>query len=386
MFASFDKAFNNGKVVQKIPQLILDTLSDNLPKGVKYEQVDSETCIVVPEGECMDLTINVMSDNEFKAKNPQELMQYLYRTQKKLEVKSNYIKVNGETINISDLVIMPLSKDVIKREDAKFYICPNKFPEPFEIPFEYEKDKVILVKMQRQPYADLHKSLFKSIDLRGIEISYLVDEIGNNMTINFKLKTDDVESVEEIIIGLKLYQSFKNGFIKIGKHVIKGAVKEEKELSDLKKLIEFWEKVKILSRKLGFLFEPKKNITKEEAELVEALYKSFQEDKENRTYIHIDKLTLTFKDKVDLGALMEQENISLRLRLNREYEVLKRQVTLWSSQVFTNLKIEKIKQKNKDLFVYDIYVKPLSEKGILKIEKYFKNEEELNVYESSVNY
>ena len=225
MFVSFNKAFDKKKSMDKIPEPIIKALSEELPSGFKYVQMDKDTCCLIPEGEEINFSFDFIKDNEFNAKTPDELMEYLYRTQKQLRIKSNTIEINGNKLNVSDLIKLPLKN--VEIDHSTIIIEPKAFPKPFELPIEYEDGKYISVKIQRQPLADLKKSLFKSIDMESMEVSYIIDEINHSMSMDLKIRLDKAETVEEILKISKIYDRFKKGKVVIGNNEINGCIKEK---------------------------------------------------------------------------------------------------------------------------------------------------------------
>lgn len=385
MFASFDKAFNKKKSIDKIPEPIIKALSTKLPSGFKYVQIDNETCGLFPENDEMKFSLDFIKDNEFKAKTPEELMEYLYRTQKQLEVKSSTIRINGEDFNISDLVKHPLKDIHIDENHSKLIIKPQAFPQPFEIPIGYENGKYINVKIQRQPYADLKKSLFKSIDMESMEISYIIDEINHSMSMDFKIRLDKAKSVEEIIIVSKMYNSFKNGKVIIGNSLINGNVKIKDIDDNFLHLIDFWEKVNKLSEFFKILFEPKDIILEEDVEIIDALYNSFIDNIDFEQFIDTRKFTLTFKNKIETNEIDCINEMIMQFVEYKEYLILERTIKLYCVTTLSNFKIQQILEDETEPFKYEIEVNTLSDKGVLKKMRFFNDEAAVNLYRKKMN-
>lgn len=382
MFASFNKAFNKNKSVNKIPEPIIRALSDKLPEGFKYERLDEEACFLTPLNDNMIISFELMN-NKLNIKSIGELFEYLYRTQKKLEIKSDTIIVNGEKFNVKELVIFPLKDISFDEKDTKFIIIPPPFPEPFELPISYEENKSINIKIQRQPYTDLNKSLFKSIDLDSMEISYIIDELNDAMEINYKINLDKAKSVEEIIIVSKLYKMFETGEITINGSTIKGNVKNNKIDEDFNELIEFWKKVDELSKYFDVNLKPKKQVSFKEFKIIDDLYKSFIEDIDIEEYEDTTQFTLTFNDKIDDNKIKTDSEIMLQLIELKEFSILEEKFRLFSVLTLSEFKIINVSKVQENPFKYEFNIKPLNDEGVLKKVKFFKNEEEVQLYRAN---
>lgn len=389
MFASFDKAFNKNKSLDKIPEPIIKALSKRLPSGFKYVQIDKDTCGVMPEGEDMNFTFNFTRENEFDAKTPEELMEYLYRTQKQLEVHSKKVKVNGQEFDINDFIKQPLNNTRFDEENFSVIIKPQKFPEPFEILIGDGGKVSINVKVQREPYANLTKALFKSIDMESLKFTYLIDEMDKSMKIDLKMNLDKAKSVNEMIVVAKIYNSFKSGKIKIGNIIFNGSVKMKSDYSNIDEFIEFWEKVVKLSDELKILFEPKDIISREEVKTVNSMYESLVEHSDFEERVKTNVLTMTFNNKMESNELLYKDEMLLQFIEYREWIVLEQKIRLWCVTTLSEFKIEDILEVDETEFKvevdetefkYEIKINTLSDEGILKKIRFFKNKNDAELY------
>lgn len=261
MFVNFNKAFKKGKEeMYPIPDIILENLNHNLLDGFEYVQIANDMCVINPKDKNIKIKGRFKIENiEINAdiKSAQELMEYLYRTQQKIEVNSNFIEINGVQFNIDEIVKMPLSHKTINDVNGRLILKPPKFPKPFKLRIGYG-DKNTEMFFQRQPYPDLHKSLFKSIDKKSLVISYIVDEINRDMTVKVSINIGDVESVEEIVKIAKIYKCFMNGKGRISNIKLNKGFDNPIEKDGLDSMIEFWNEVYLISKELGIKFNPKK--------------------------------------------------------------------------------------------------------------------------------
>lgn len=384
MFVSFNKAFDKKKSMDKIPEPIIKALSEELPSGFKYVQMDKDTCCLIPEGEEINFSFDFIKDNEFNAKTPDELMEYLYRTQKQLRIKSNTIEINGNKLNVSDLIKLPLKN--VEIDHSTIIIEPKAFPKPFELPIEYEDGKYISVKIQRQPLADLKKSLFKSIDMESMEVSYIIDEINHSMSMDLKIRLDKAETVEEILKISKIYDRFKKGKVVIGNNEINGCIKEKDYDNNFAELIDFWEKVNALSGFLGIVIKPKVNILNEDVEIVKALYNSFIENTDFKKNINTKKFTLSFKDEIKTDEINYKDEMAFQFEEYKEYSILETPLELYCVITLSNFKINNITLQDKvDLFKYDMEVEAVTEEGVIKSVRFFTDKREVKSYREKIN-
>ncbi|MBC5641218.1 MULTISPECIES: abortive infection system toxin AbiGii family protein [Clostridia] len=384
MFVSFNKAFDKKKSMDKIPEPIIKALSEELPSGFKYVQMDKDTCCLIPEGEEINFSVDFIKDNEFNAKTPDELMEYLYRTQKQLRIKSNTIEINGNKLNVSDLIKLPLKN--VEIDHSTIIIEPKAFPKPFELPIEYEDGKYISVKIQRQPLADLKKSLFKSIDMESMEVSYIIDEINHSMSMDLKIRLDKAETVEEILKISKIYDRFKKGKVVIGNNEINGCIKEKDYDNNFAELIDFWEKVNALSGFLGIVIKPKVNILNEDVEIVKALYNSFIENTDFKKNINTKKFTLSFKNEIKTDEINYKDEMAFQFEEYKEYSILETPLELYCVITLSNFKINNITLQDKvDLFKYDMEVEAVTEEGVIKSVRFFTDKREVKSYREKIN-
>lgn len=380
MFANFNKAFNKGKTSNNIPQPIIDSMNTKLPDGFEYKQINQDACGIVVEGNKMTFSIDIDKENEFHATTEKELMQYLYRTQRKLEVKSDTLQINGHIFNLNEIVKYPFKDLKFQEGSGKIVIVPPPFPEPFELPLTYEEGHSINIKVQRQPYADLNKSLYKSIEMEAIELSYIIDEVKKNMKMDFKINLNKAKSVEEIIIISKLYKNFNEGKFILGTTKVDVDINKNEQDDNFLQLIDFWQKVDKISRVLGVLFEPKDKISREEVTTINALYNSFIEKCDYKQFIDTDQLTLSFKDEIDVEKINCKEEMEMQIVEYKEYSILNASVNLHCVTTFSNFIIKEVVEDKVEKCKYIVKVNTLNDKGVLKKIRFFDNGDDVNEY------
>ena len=384
MFANFKKAFKKDETTYKIPQAILECLSDKLPEGFEYVQVDKKTCAVKSKKKKTNIKLKLKLDDKINIKNSKELAEYLYRSQKEVEIDSDIIELDGVQFSVKDLIKMPLSSNELDEKNIKLILKPQPFPKPIPLMIGYG-DKNIEMKFQRQPYEDLHKNLFKSIDMKSLVISYMLDEISKSITVNISIKVDEAQSVEEIVIISEVYKCFKNGKGKIANLELNRRFDNVNEENGLDSLIEFWNKVNLLSKKLGILFKPQKEIKKMDVDLVKKLYKSVIENKSYKEFVNIEEIAVTLSEESDNSNLLNKDGIVLEFLSNNEYELLGEKIRLWDFVMWCNLKIKDIVLIDKKKFKYNFVIDTESDNKIFQVVKHFKTMEEAEKYRENLS-
>lgn len=384
MFANFKKAFKQDETMYEIPEAILESLSDKLPDGFNYVQVDKEICAVTSKSKEISVNVNFNIDDKINITNSRELGEYLYRTQREVVIDSNFIELNGVKFNVNELIKMPLSKNKIDEENIKLVLKPHPFPEPFILMIGYGQDYIPMT-FQRQPYQDLHKSLFKSIDRKSIIISYILDEVLENITFKVNINIAEAESVDEVVIITQIYKLFMSGKLKIAGIELNREIGNINEENGLDSLIEFWNKVNLISKKLGILFNPQKELKKRDVKLLERLYKSLVENKVYKELVNIEEIEVTCYQETDNSSLLNKDGLVLESLGQNEYELLGIKLSIWDFVMWCNLRIKDIILIDKNKFTYNFMMDTESSKKAFKIVKHFNSKEEAEKYREHIS-
>lgn len=383
MFANFKKAFKKDETTYKIPQAILESMSDNLKEGFEYVQVGKKICAIKSKNKKTNIKVKLKLDDKVNIKTPEELLEYLYRSQKEVEIDSNIIELDGVKFNVNDFIKMPFSSNEFDEKNIKLILKPSP-PKLIPLIVSYG-DKNIEMNFQRQPYEDLHKSFFKSIDKKSLIISYMIDEISKSITVNISINIGEAESVEEIVRISQIYKCFMNGKGKIAGFKLDGKFKDSNEEKGLDSSIEFWNKVNLLSKELGILFKPQKEIKKSDINLVEKLYKSFIEKKSYKEFINIDEIGVTLSKESDNSGILNKDGIVLDFISSNEYKLLGQKLNLLDHVMWCNLKIKDIVLIDKKNYKYKFIIDEESSNKIFQVIRHFKSIEEIEIYRESLS-
>lgn len=387
MFADFNKAFFNNDTKLKIPQEVMTALNEKLPKGFKYVEIDNGILGLTPEspeisigGFIFDTSNEVFG--KFKPSNVNEVMEFLYRTQKsyKINVDSDdKLNINGTEFKIEELTDYPYEEKPLGK--YSFTIIPQPFQSPFSFNLEGDGIKKEFI-IERQPFADMHKSLYKSVNDRNFEITYILDEEKQNISFNFNLNIKSSKSVAELLEYLKLYYSCTIGDIKINGDKIPKVQMNSLEDKSMKETIRFWEKVLTLEEVLSVNFIPDPQIELNEVICIEKLYKSLIEKKPFKEYISIDEITIKgVLNDFDIKRIVGVKGVSFSFQQSSSIKVLGVKLDLNSIVYYFDMKVKSYKCINKIEQNYKLFIESCKDRKIYQSILYLINEEESEKYE-----
>ena len=385
MFTNFKKAFKQEKeTMYKIPKIILENLNNILPEGFEYSQVDNDMCTITSKDKKVNIKASLKLKNIEGITTTKEAIEYLYRTQQEVEIISKHIELNGIKFDINELIKMPLSNRKFDDLNGKLILKPHAFPKPFKLMVGYG-DKNIEMLFQRQPYADLHKSLFESIERKSLLISYIVDEISGSMTINISINIGEAESSEEIVEISKIYKCFMSGDGRIANIELNRGFDNITEEDGLDSLIEFWNKVDLISKKLGILFNTQSDILKKDVNLVERLYRCLIEDKPYKEIGALEYLTVKCSEELDKNIFLNKDGIVLQFLESKTYELLEREIELSKLIIWCNIMVKDAELVDKKNLEYKFIINTDFDEKMFRVIKYFKNKEDAEKYRESLS-
>lgn len=266
MFVDFNQTFKGKPLSEtKVPDLVVNKLSESLPEGVKYVADKNGTVRIVSEtGEISLGGFDVKLPEDFKAVLGQnatqnDLLQLSYNAQRPIEMELShpgYIKVNGKEIPFERLHYDIFHKTELV--DNKLLAYPAKFPEPFEISVSTGDDKYVrILRMSRKPLLSLTEICFQSEVDQPFQMEFL-SSVNNakSGTVTIKMELKFANSIREMVEGVFIYNDFVDGKAKMDGHPFEyDTSKVEMRKYDLTSA-EFWEKVLQIEECLGLHFAP----------------------------------------------------------------------------------------------------------------------------------
>lgn len=298
-----------------LPVELIKSMSKQLPEGFKYEQLPEEnTLVLVPTAEKgiisgIELDFSDPVFEGFLPKNLSEALEYLYRTQKSIEMSlknQDSIIINNEKISTSMLLNDPLKENDSRVE--KILMKPSKFPEIGEVILE---NKVIkqAFEINRIPHSNMNECKFEASNNSGFKVTFVWDEIQNNITLNFKIEIPDIKTSLEMKNALTLYKAFLTGDFKMngqdmGPTVLNAATLD---IDAINESISLWDKILKIEEKLNLKFKPD-NIGIAEFVLIKKLYRSLVENKYYKEYVSIKSFKMTNIQFNDIEETREKLN------------------------------------------------------------------------------
>ncbi|WP_226795900.1 abortive infection system toxin AbiGii family protein [Bacillus sp. B3-WWTP-C-10-D-3] len=378
MFTNFKKAFEKDESkVHKIPQAILDALSDNLPKGLKYEQFEANLCRLVPEENkefklgFPNLNIDIPEGIEIHSVD--KLNDFLYRTQQEVKVTDEIIYINGEERPVTDLLKSPFNKS----GQSEFVFVPAPFPAPIPVVISHEREQIQKVfNMQRQPFANMSKSLFKSTESGPLEISFILDETDMSLTFNIKISISKAQTVLEIVESAKLYMGFLEGDIKFSESLIP-PISNEAEQTAVTKALEYWEKVLAISNKLNVVFNPKEKIDDEELSWISKLYRTLIEKKPYKIRVREGEFFTEFSNPIDSREFPSDEPMVFQYTQKEIIKIYGVKIEVHSVEAYINCKFVDFRLLEGEKYKYAFKVEAASNQGLYQSAMHFISNEEL---------
>lgn len=382
MFSNFEKAFSEKSAIEEpISKEIIASLSEKLPEGFEYKAVGDGSCGIVPNSSELKLGLNIKVPDDllkdFKPSNVKELMEFMYRTQRDFKVitdQEGCISINGMKFKLEDFIKFPLEDITVGKE---WFMRAQRFQPPFKVSLIGRSGISKLILMQRQPYADMHKSYFKSVDDNILEISYILDEKNGTIKFTLHINIEKSRSAKKIIDGFKIYQSLSKGEVTFAGIDFSKIITNEENV--IEKTIEFWDKILKLEVKLDVEFSLDFPITIEDATLIEKLYRSFVEEKPYKQYVNLEKITLDNSGKLNKEELLNNKGIVLQMVQKSKQKIWGAELNMYDSIALCDLEISDI-VLTKDMKKHELLLRPTTDKGIYESIRHFNKKEEASDY------
>ncbi|NRQ69744.1 abortive phage resistance protein [Bacillus cereus] len=382
MFSNFKEAFKKDEsTTSNIPQAVLDALSEELPKGLKYVPLDNHHIQAVPEeGEEIKITISnlkIKLPKGLKLNSPDELQEFLYRTQQTVRTDGENIKINGETKPVTELVKKPFQPQ--KNIVGKYDIIPEPFPEPKPLEVVYEEKGITEVfHIKREPLADMKKSLFKTVDNGPLELILTLDEEVNTIAININLMLSKAIDIEGIMAAINLYIGFLNGKIKLAGGIQTPIMNETDAKGSIEDALRYWEKVSAISEKLHVKFNPQEEIDEEGLLLIDRLYKSLIENLPYKMPVTVNNFTTTTSEALNKSEFLHGNGMAFQYTNTESFTLYGAKFYIFSAVALLNCKINSIETVETNKYKFNI--EPSYGDSIIQASKHFISKDELDKF------
>ncbi len=354
MFSNFEKAFkkDSSSFSDKIPEEIIKNLSRDLPENMTYVSVGNEGLFATSSDEKNTFNINFEIPEELQVQevlnNPEKLHELLYRTQTSLQVKvdeNGCILYNGTRMKMTELFRFPFDED---REivDAVMNIVPQKFPKPFPLLLTGE-DFEIKLDIKRVPHNSFSEIKLESQN-KVIHLTYILDEEKRQFHASFRIDTDEVDRVEDMVKGFKLLKSLHEGKLSIAGMKIP---QQNQNIDMINISYKFWKRAQDVQKILGVKFKPIIPLEKDDDLWIDILYRCLVE---KRT---VKSLCSSFTQSMVDYNLNDENNIEIGMKIalsfigNSTVTIWDCSVNLWSLQVAYGCKIEDIAKSGNEITI-----------------------------------
>lgn len=285
MFSNFRDTFiKKPQYTSAPPQAVIDSLSQELPKGFYYVHDHDGYCrIEAPEGLNIQSGTVQLSDED-RALLPdnytmEDILRYSYNTQKIFVLLPNddgCFIINGEHVRAVDLVKTPMRD--INFINAQLCIVPPKFPKPFDLEISGNEHTQKL-HIKRVPNRSLNAEKYESDKSTAISVWFTFD---STSPVPFKfditISTKRAKTVKEVIAAYHIFNAFADGKGYIGGNLLcsKDHVSIERVPSEA---IRFAEKLIELENILGVQFNYSKGVTEADVKATDEIFRSLIEKK-----------------------------------------------------------------------------------------------------------
>lgn len=266
MFVDFNKVF--GKTPQtelKIPQPLIDQLSEKLPDGLIYV-VDCNNNLTISHDGKKNLEYTISGITLDPTEQQKELlgdkdsysdiMKLSYNSQQPVPVKfknDKYITINGTDISVEELSYNPFNKHELIIDSTCIY--PPQFPPAFTIQIGSKDIKIDLL-IKRSPCNSLETMAFKSDNSKCLSIVYYFNPEKRYFSMTMSIVIDKAKTVQEIIDSIEIYNAFMEGKGYIFDSLINTRLETANAHRYDNEVLKFWKKVKDLEDRFGISFDP----------------------------------------------------------------------------------------------------------------------------------
>lgn len=317
MFVDFDKVFNNKPQTQmKVPEALVQYLSEQLPTGLKYIADEDGSCrIASVEGKPITIGGFVYKPTERQQQvlgekyTVQDVLDYSYNAQQQIGLslkRDGYILLNGEEFPVEKLQYHPYNP--LTFVSGSIYMQPTSFPSPFSLTIgngKYERT----LQISRVPNESVSIAAFESEKECVLYTSYYIDEKKHHMTMSISFNLTYAHTVRDIVEATSIYNSFLDGKGFMGSKPFESKLTEADAHRFDQSSLEFWEKVLLIEDYLGTAFiPPHRDIEFEEMCIVELLYQNLIQTMPVRDMNRIDSIdgTWDFTSEKDIRESIGQ--------------------------------------------------------------------------------
>ena len=265
MLGNFYNTFKNNDNYL-LPQSVQDILSKEIPEDYGYVfSKELNRYVAAPinkdEKQQVDISFDESQIADFPSwakENPDTMMEYLYRTQKKLKIaKAELRSKDGKLYPISILQKDPFSP---QEQVVEEFIFPSPFPEGKMVQFETESGKQKHITIRRVPYESRDFIKMSNIDFPALNLQVFIPDVGckelGKMSIS--VTPNKAENAFDAVFSLELLKGYIEGSLKVNGVLIGKVLKNDPKFDENKmnERLKFWNDLYCLQQILGVKFDP----------------------------------------------------------------------------------------------------------------------------------
>lgn len=386
MFVDFNKIMKNDKVSgSKLPDAFVDYLSESLPEGTHYIQVDEGICTITPD---KDKMFNVgglipklnehqksILGNDFTI---EELIKYVNNSQVAIELipaDGENVVVNGKKISANNLMIDLKKPDNIS--SLKQFVYPEKFSDPKKITLSTD-DITTEIYIQRVADDSIYKIVYESIEGEYLNVKMTFDEKEKKSSFLVSIVADNIKTVQQVINSMKLYNAFLNGSICLDGIQLKKYIDYKKNYFEDSTII-YWEKLRKIEKFLNLSFVPnKEDVSYQTACEVEKLYQSLINKTPVIESYKVDSVNGTWDLDDDINSYLGKE-LFFKFEGTEQFELYEEKFELPCVSFVFNCTFGGVEQENADskILLLDVSEEKKRYTSILL----FKSKKEINEFD-----
>ena len=370
MRADFYKAFRKEESPRILPKKVVTEVNKGLPKGYSYER-DKKTGIyyVQPnnkgESQIINGSIDYKKNNIPETIPREQLLEYAYRMQKKIEFDPTEIDDGEKVYSTDDVFKDPITGE--SKGERHYYILPKPFPSPAPVSLQLSDGRSIEVMVQRQPYDKMDQIKLENVSFPSINIIWIIPEKKGDApgTITISASPKKAETVADVIVSLQIVQEFLSRKLKIdgvlmGKNLSGNPGNIEDE--HLAESIVFWSNIEKLEKILQVRFNPQVDLAEDDFRFSSELFKCFIEEQDLVYAKPIKHFHLGIQESSDAietcDTLTKHPGISLSFVGERpNCTLLGAHFTLYESNVLVDMIVDRViideDKKGIEVFISD---------------------------------
>lgn len=366
MIGDFYNAFKRPDDARKLPKSVLDVLREDIPKGYDYEYNEAlGRLIAVPKDKSktqkLKFNIDFGSLDNFpdyaKKSLPNSLLDYAYRSQKPIPLKS--AEVEDETGKCYPLD--KLTRDVFSTEQAsELFLFPSPFPPGKKVLFEMKSGKTKEITIHRVASEEPESTRMENEDFPALSLRALYfEDKRRNAKFSISATPKKAETVYDAIIALEILKGYVEGTLKINGNTIGKVLTDDPDYDKdlLEAQLEFWNGLLILESILKVKFNPKAKMEQKDYRFFEELAIAFinKQDvklKEPTSYISVNPEAVEDPAFIKM-ALEDKRGFALSYISGPvDANLLEAEFSLYSSNVLLGIKVDHVENEDGETNLY----------------------------------